>query len=197
MISIQLFALLATLMVSIGGHVHAFVAVVTTTTLGDRDSSGVTTTTTVRKMGMIDDLSLIFSDKGKKNRKAYEDRQRQEQEEAQRAILEARRNPNKKKEYLQKVDERRNKLDAERDVWSFQKDSSGADPLQTWRELRSSGKIKAGDDIARDPTSSRLGSAGLQDIRTDDKLPYIDQGYVDESADVFANLKNMFGGKKE
>lgn len=149
-------------------------------------------------MGLIDDLNLIFSDEGKKNRKAYYDRQRREQEEAQQAILEARRNPNKKKEYQQKVNERRSKLDSERNSWSFQKDSTGADPLQKWKELRSAGKIKAGDDIARDPTSSRLGSAGLQDIRTDDKLPYIEQGYVDESADVFANLKKMFdSGKKE
>lgn len=153
--------------------------------------------TTARSMGLLNDLNIIFSDEGKKNRKAYDDRQRREQEEAQRAILEARRNPNKKKEYQQKVNERRNKLDAERKNWSFQKDDSGADPLQKWKELRSSGKIKAGDDIARDPTSSRLGSAGLQDVRTDDKLPYIEQGYVDESADVFANFKKMFGGKKE
>ena len=196
MIAARIFALLATLVFSIG-QVHAFVATTSITT-GNHDSGlTTTTTTTVRKMGMLDDLTLIFSDKGKQNRKAYEDRQRQEQEEAQRAILEARRNPNKKKEYQQRVEERRNKLDAERNVWSFQKDASGADPLQTWRELRNSGKIKAGDDIARDPTSSRLGSAGLQDVRTDDKLPYIEQGYVDESADVFANLKNMFGGKKE
>ncbi|KAL3934823.1 MAG: hypothetical protein SGBAC_009539 [Bacillariaceae sp.] len=188
MIALRLFALLSTLVTL----THAFA----TTSTRNSDVM-MTTTTVVRQMGMIDDLNLIFSDEGKKNRKAYDDRQKQEQEEAQRAILESRRNPNKKKEYQQQVNERRNKLDSERDAWSFQKDASGADPLQTWRKLRASGKIKAGDDIARDPTSSRLGSEGLQDIRTDDKLPYIEQGYVDESADVFANFKKMFGGKKE
>ncbi|GFH54664.1 hypothetical protein CTEN210_11140 [Chaetoceros tenuissimus] len=146
-------------------------------------------------MGIFDDLKLIFSEEGQENRKAYEEQQRREQEEAQRIIMERRRNPETMAKYEDEVKARRSKLKAETEVWDFQTDTSGADPLETWEKLRAEGKIKAGSDIERDPTSSRLGSEGLQEVRTDDKLPYIEQGYVDENADVFKNFKKMFGGK--
>ena len=51
--------------------------------------------------------------------------------------------------------------------------------------------------MERDPTSSRMGSEGLVDVRTDELLPYIDQGYVDEDADVMGNFMNILGGKKD
>ena len=147
------------------------------------------------KMGLFDDLSLIFSDEGKKNRAAYEEQQRAEQEAAQREVMERRRNPDKMENYEQSVRERRQKLTEDQSLWDFQTDTNGSDPMEKWNELRSEGKIKAGSDIPRDPTSSRLGSEGLQEIRTDDKLPYIEQGYVDEGADVMGNFKKMFGKK--
>ena len=111
--------------------------------------------------------------------------------------MERRRNPNKMAEYEQDVRSRRKNLQEDQELWSFQQEVGGDDPLNTWTQLKAEGKIKSSSDIERDPTSSRLGSEGLQEIRTDDKLPYIDQGYVDESADVFGNFKNMFGGKKK
>ncbi len=150
---------------------------------------------TQMNMGLFDDLNLIFSEEGKKNRAAFEDEQRREQEAAQREIMERRRNPDKMQQYDQDVKQRRKKLDEDRSLWNFQKEN-GMDPMQKWKELRSEGKIKAGSDIERDPTSSRLGSEGLQEIRTDDKLPYIEQGYVDEDADVIGNFMKMFGKKK-
>jgi hypothetical protein len=98
--------------------------------------------------------------------------------------------------YEEEVKSRRLQLESDTRAWDFQREASGADPLDKWTELRAAGVIKAGDDIERDPTSSRLGSEGLQEIRTDDKLPYVEKGYVDEDADVMGNLKKMFGKKK-
>ena len=45
--------------------------------------------------------------------------------------------------------------------------------------------------------SSRFGSDGLIGERIDEKLPYIDSGYVDESSpDLMGGLKKLFGGDK-
>lgn len=151
----------------------------------------------VLSMSIIDDLKLIFSDEGKKNKAAYEARERAEQEAAQREILERRRNPEKMEEYEQNVASNRQKLQEEKDVWGFQgKVEKGFDPLTEWERLKDEGKITVGSQMKRDPSSERLGSEGLVDIRTDELLPYIDQGYVDESADVMGNFMNIFGGKK-
>jgi hypothetical protein len=111
-------------------------------------------------------------------------------------VMERRRNPEKMQRYEEEVKSRRLQLESDTRAWDFQREASGADPLDKWTELRAAGVIKAGDDIERDPTSSRLGSEGLQEIRTDDKLPYVEKGYVDEDADVMGNLKKMFGKKK-
>jgi hypothetical protein len=148
-------------------------------------------------MSIIDDLKLIFSEEGKKNKAAYEARERSQQEAAQREILERRRNPQKMQDYEEKVASSRAKLQEEKDVWGFQgKVESGFDPLTEWKRLKNEGKITVGSQMERDPSSSRLGSEGLVDVRTDELLPYIDQGYVDESADVMGKFMNMFGGKK-
>eukprot|EP00558_Chaetoceros_sp_UNC1202_P004911 CAMPEP_0197246906 /NCGR_PEP_ID=MMETSP1429-20130617/23534_1 /TAXON_ID=49237 /ORGANISM="Chaetoceros sp., Strain UNC1202" /LENGTH=180 /DNA_ID=CAMNT_0042707679 /DNA_START=33 /DNA_END=575 /DNA_ORIENTATION=+ len=145
-------------------------------------------------MGLFDDLQLIFSDEGKKNRAEYEAQQRAEQEAAQREIMDRRRNPEKMAEYEEDVVKRRMKLKEDKAVWDFQQEQ-GVDAIEKWTTLRSEGKIKVGSDLERDPSSSRLGSEGLVEIRTDELLPYIDQGYVDEDADVFKNVKKMFGKK--
>mmetsp|Transcript_10409 Transcript_10409/g.30443 ORF Transcript_10409/g.30443 Transcript_10409/m.30443 type:complete len:198 (-) Transcript_10409:335-928(-) len=152
----------------------------------------------VLSMGIIDDLKLIFSAEGKKNKAAYEARERAEQQAALNEILERRRNPDKMQDYQQKVASNRAKLQEEKDVWGFQgKVQDGYDPLTDWKRLKDEGKITVGSEMERDPTSRRLGSEGLVDVRTDELLPYIDQGYVDESADVMGGLKKLFGGKKD
>jgi len=155
-------------------------------------------------MGIFDDLQLIFSDEGRKNRQEYEERERAEQAAAQKEIFERRRNPAKMAQYEAEVRDRRQKLMKDKDVWKFQQEvktneESGKveDPLEKWNELREEGAIKVGSDLERDPSSSRLGSEGLVDVRTDELLPYIDQGYVDEEADVMGNVMNIFGGKKK
>ena len=85
-------------------------------------------------------------------------------------------------------------LQEDKDVWKFQNKVSDADPLEEWTRLKEDGTITVGSQLERDPTSERLGSEGLVDVRIDELLPYIDQGYVDETADVMGGLRNLFGG---
>lgn len=149
-------------------------------------------------MGLIDDLKLIFSEEGRKNKAEFEAREREEQIAAQKEIFERRRNPEKMKENERKVMERRIKLQEEKDVWKFQnKVEDGYDPINEWSKLREDGKIKVGDDLERDEGSRRLGSEGLVDVRIDERLPYIDQGYVEEGPDVMEGIKNILGGGKK
>lgn len=148
-------------------------------------------------MGLLDDLKLIFSDEGRENRKAFEEKEKEEQEALQREILMRRANPEKMQEYRNDVTERRTSLTEERELWNFQQANSKEDPLETWNALREEGKIKVGSDLERDPDSSRLGSEGLIGVRIDERMPYIDQGYVDEEADEKGNFLDIFGKKKD
>ena len=142
---------------------------------------------------IIDDLRLIYSDEGRKNRAAAKERRKREQEEAQREILERRRNPQKMQEYDQRQLQKRKELAEEKSVYDFQnKVEDGYDPLNEWKRLRSEGKVKVGSDLDRDEGSRRLGSEGLIDVRVDERMPYIDQGYVDEDSDVIGNVSLSF-----
>merc|ERR1712232_255174 len=143
------------------------------------------------------DLKLIFSEEGKKNRAAYEERERREMEEAQEEILRRRRNPELMEDYERSVDERRLKLSKEKEVWNFQNKVSDDDPMIEWNKLREEGKIQVGSDLERDESLRRLGSEGLVEVRVDERMPYIDQGYVDPDADVIGNFMKLFGGKKK
>eukprot|EP00563_Minutocellus_polymorphus_P021098 CAMPEP_0197718422 /NCGR_PEP_ID=MMETSP1434-20131217/2585_1 /TAXON_ID=265543 /ORGANISM="Minutocellus polymorphus, Strain CCMP3303" /LENGTH=190 /DNA_ID=CAMNT_0043303073 /DNA_START=130 /DNA_END=702 /DNA_ORIENTATION=+ len=152
---------------------------------------------TTKVYSIIDDLKLIFSEEGRANREAYVQREREEMEAAQREIMERRRNPEIMEKYEEDVAKRRNDLQKEKDVWSFQQKTDGTDALDDWNRLREEGKIKVGSDLERDASSSRLGSEGLVDVRVDELLPYIDQGYVDEDADVMGKMfGGLFGGNK-
>lgn len=149
-------------------------------------------------MSIIDDLQLIFSDEGKKNRAEYVRREREEMEAAQKEVMERRRNPAKMREYESEVAAKRQKLTEDRQVWDFQtKAEKDYDPLTDWNRLREEGKIQVGSDLERDEGSRRLGSEGLIDVRIDERMPYIDQGYVSEDADFMGKLGNLFGGKKK
>merc|ERR1712179_690065 len=97
-------------------------------------------------------------------------------------MLMRRSNPEAMKEYREDVNKRRRKFEEEREVWNFQQDKEN-DPLEAWNKLRKEGKIKVGSDLERDPDSSRLGSEGLVGVRVDERMPYIDQGYVEEKED--------------
>merc|ERR1712113_170629 len=105
-------------------------------------------------------------------------------EAAQREMLMRRANPDMMQEYRDDGEKRRKTLNEERELWNFQKENTGEDPLKTWNALREEGKIKVGSDLERDPDSSRLGSDGLIGVRIDERMPYIDQGYVEEDGET-------------
>ncbi|KAL7569095.1 hypothetical protein ACA910_016930 [Epithemia clementina (nom. ined.)] len=154
----------------------------------------------VRSMGLLDDMKLVFGEEGKKKREEKRQREIDEQEAIQREILERRRNPEKMQQYFDDRKERLKKFTEDRDVYKFQnKVEKGYDPLTDWKRLCEEGKIKVGEDVKRDESSARLGSEGLQDVRVDERMPYIDQGYVEEKKQSDDPLGQLFGnlfGKK-
>ena len=100
-------------------------------------------------------------------------------------------------EYFAEVEQRRKEAAAaDAELKAVQRGGSdGEDRLEQWKQLREDGKVKTSNQ-ERDADSSRLGSEGLIAERIDEKLPYVDDGYVDESApDVMEGLKKLFGGK--
>ena len=146
-------------------------------------------------MNFFDNLKVIFSREGQQNIKAYNEREKEEMLAAQKEILERRRDPKKMREYEETKEQQRKKLAEERAMFRFQQKSEG-DPIEDWKKLREEGKIKMSKELERDQSSSRLGSEGLIGVRVDERMPYIDQGYVDEDADVMGKLMGMFKKKK-
>lgn len=74
--------------------------------------------------------------------------------------------------------------------------ADGKDTLGDWKKLKDEGKVVASEQ-ERDAGSARMGSEGLISERIDEKLPYIDSGYVDESApDLMGGLNKLFGRGK-
>ena len=85
----------------------------------------------------------------------------------------------------------------------LQKSNADGDTVAEWKRLRAEGTIRtATSGLERDKDSSRLGSEGLFAERIDERLPYIDSGYVPEDAeessgDFLGGLaKSIFGGDK-
>eukprot|EP00597_Dinobryon_sp_UTEXLB2267_P005436 CAMPEP_0170067736 /NCGR_PEP_ID=MMETSP0019_2-20121128/6965_1 /TAXON_ID=98059 /ORGANISM="Dinobryon sp., Strain UTEXLB2267" /LENGTH=153 /DNA_ID=CAMNT_0010275187 /DNA_START=477 /DNA_END=938 /DNA_ORIENTATION=- len=149
------------------------------------------------KMSFFDDLKVLFSKEGQKNIKEYNEREKEEMMKAQQEILERRRDPRKMRAYEDATDKRRKELAEERAVYKFQqKQQAGYDPLTDWKKLKDEGKIKIGKDLPRDEGSRRLGSEGLIEVRVDERMPYIDQGYVDEDADAMGKFMGLFTKKK-
>ena len=100
--------------------------------------------------GILDDLKLIFSEEGKAARRAYAEKEKDEQEKALKEIQARRRNPKAMEEYNQETNERRQELMNERSKWDFQqKVEPGFDPKDEWDRLRAAGEIKVGSDLER------------------------------------------------
>jgi hypothetical protein len=152
----------------------------------------------IKLNGFFDDLKVIFSKEGQANINAYKEAEKAEMLKAQQEILARRRDPKMMRENDEKIDSRRKVLAEERAVYnSFQsKNEEGYDGLGDWKRLRAEGKVKIGKDLERDQATSRLGSEGLIEVRVDERMPYIDQGYVDEDADVMGKFMGMFKKKK-
>jgi hypothetical protein len=151
------------------------------------------------RMGFFDDLKVIFSKEGQENIKAYNEREKEEMLAAQKEILARRSDPSKMRQYEEEKEKKRKMLAEERALYKFQRKEvdDGYDPLNEWKKLKDSGKIKMSRELERDKGSSRLGSEGLIDVRVDERMPYIDQGYVDESADVMGKFMGLFGQKNK
>merc|ERR1712183_860735 len=97
--------------------------------------------------------------------------------------------------------------------WQTKQYKKGEDPIDEWKKRRKDGTISDLDDQYGDakkiggiplPMASfgvggEFGVGGKYDNggRFDLRLPYADQGYVDEDADVMGKLSTFFGGNKK
>jgi hypothetical protein len=137
-----------------------------------------------------------------------------EEYEKQQAILAARRKPKKERDaYFEKIEERRKEAsDKQAQMWAWQTKTyaKGEDPINEWKKRRADGTISDLENQYGDPkkiggiplpmasfgVGGEFGLGGKFDNggRFDLRLPYADQGYVDEDADFMGKLSNMFGG---
>ena len=149
-----------------------------------------------RRQGFLEDMMDKLDGGGKKPAK---DDWKEKAYREQQAMLAERRKTGgglSKEKELEIARRRSNTVSAgERKLRELQTRAGGKDVTEEWMRLRDSGAIKtAAKGLTRDKGSARMGSEGLFEERVDEKLPYIDQGYVDEDADFFGKL---FGKKKD
>ena len=138
----------------------------------------------------------------------------------QKEILSRRQDKDKTRDYFKKVDEKRVQAQKEQvDRWAFQRDPT-ADPLIAWKKMRKEGKIgdlKTGlgvDGEKREggiplplPSFGVGGEAGVggqydNGERFDLRLPFVDQGWVDERDSITSGGASWFsklgsGGAKK
>merc|ERR1712238_416645 len=109
--------------------------------------------------------------------------------EKQQEILKRRRAPeSERKQYFEKTWERRVKATkTQNDKWDWQtkRYKKGEDPIDEWRKKRESGDISDLENQYGDP--KKIGGI---------PLPYADQGYEDDDADVMKKIGNFFSGGK-
>jgi hypothetical protein len=186
----------------------AFVSLVPTTT----PTTGTKTTTSTSssaRAGWLDKFSAFGSGASKESL--------DEQWEAQQEILRNRRKPQAERDlYFQQVEQRRAAASVQQqEKWSWQTKQyqKGEDPINEWKKRRADGTISDLDNQYGDPkkiggiplpmpsfgVGGEFGVGGKYDNggRFDLRLPYADQGYVDEESDVMGKLGNWFGQKKK
>ena len=137
-----------------------------------------------------------------------------EEWEKQQEILAMRRAPKAERDqYFKNIEKRREKAAEERErnwAWQTKTYKKGEDPIDEWRKRRQEGTISDLDEQYGDPkkiggiplpmpsfgVGGEFGVGGKYDNggRFDLRLPYADQGYVDEDADFMGKL---FGKKKK
>lgn len=140
-----------------------------------------------------------------------------EEWEKQQEILRNRRAPKPQRDkYFAAIEERRREASRKQNemwAWQTKKYKRGEDPLDEWKKRRASGDISDLDNQYGDPkkkggiplpmasfgVGGEFGLGGKYDNggRFDLRLPYADQGYVDEDADVMGKLASFFGGGKK
>ena len=137
-----------------------------------------------------------------------------EEWEKQQEILAMRRAPKAQRDaYFKKVESQREQASKkQKDMWAWQTKTygKGEDPLDEWKKRRADGTISDLENQYGDPkkiggipipgasfgVGGEFGVGGKFDNggRFDLRLPYADQGYVDEDADFMGKL---FGKKKQ
>lgn len=137
--------------------------------------------------------------------------------EKQQEILKNRRAPKADRDkYFADIEKRRDEASKkQKDMWAWQTKTykNGEDPLDEWKKRRKSGQISDLDNQYGDPkkvggiplpmasfgVGGEFGVGGKFDNggRFDLRLPYADQGYVDDDADVMGKLTSFFGGNKK
>ncbi|KAL7440580.1 hypothetical protein ACHAXM_008010 [Skeletonema potamos] len=140
-----------------------------------------------------------------------------EEWERQQELLKLRRaSPEDREKYFKSVDDRRIKATEEQiDKWAWQKKqyAKGEDPIDEWRKRRESGQISDLENQYGDPkkiggiplpmasfgVGGEFGVGGKFDNggRFDLRLPYAEQGWVDEDAEENNFFANLFGGGKK
>ena len=140
-----------------------------------------------------------------------------DQWEAQQEILRNRRKPQSQRDaYFKDVEKRREEAsEKQQKMWAWQTKTykKGEDPIDEWKKRRADGTISDLDDQYGDPkkiggiplpmssfgVGGEFGLGGKYDNggRFDLRLPYADQGYVDEDSDVMGKLGAFFGKRKE
>ena len=182
----------------------AFVAPTSSSSVSQKTSSSSTSLS-----GLFDDWKAGGSGNSKESL--------DDQWEQQQAILKARRAPASEREkYFQKVEERRAEATRkQKDMWAWQskKYGKGEDPINEWKKRRANGQISDLEDQYGDPkkvggipfpgasfgVGGEFGVGGKFDNggRFDLRLPYAEQGYIDEDADVMGKIGSFFGGGKK
>jgi len=138
-----------------------------------------------------------------------------EEWERQQELLKLRQaSPDEREKYFKSVEDRRIKATEEQiDKWAWQTKQykKGEDPIDEWRKRRASGQISDLENQYGDPKevggiplpSASFGVGGEFGVggkfdnggRFDLRLPYADQGWVDEEGDGGGNpFSNLFGG---
>mmetsp|Transcript_18814 Transcript_18814/g.39395 ORF Transcript_18814/g.39395 Transcript_18814/m.39395 type:complete len:219 (-) Transcript_18814:2823-3479(-) len=134
-----------------------------------------------------------------------------EEWERQQEILRLRKDPEARQKYFDEVEERRaqaNKEQTEKWAWQKKEYGKGEDPIDEWKKRRESGQISDLENQYGDPeeiggiplpmasfgVGGEFGVGGKFDNggRFDLRLPYAEQGWVDEDAEPF--YANWFGG---
>lgn len=162
--------------------------------------------TTSLYMGLFDGKFSAFGSASKKDL--------DEQWETQQEILRNRRKPKEQRDqYFAKIAKQRADASVkQQEMWSWQTKQyrTGEDPIDEWKKRRAAGTISDLENQYGDPkkiggiplpmasfgVGGEFGVGGKYDNggRFDLRLPYADQGYVDEDADVMGKMASFFSG---
>lgn len=175
----------------------------------DGSSAFTTTTTSTTRQTQLKGWFDSWGAGGSASKDDLDDEWAKQQE-----ILANRRKPKAERDaYFRQVEERREQASKkQKEMWAWQTKSygKGEDPINEWNKRRAEGTISDLEDQYGDPkkiggiplpgasfgVGVEFGVGGKFDNggRFDLRLPYADQGYVDEDADFMGKL---FGKKKD